>query len=666
MKANKKVTAFFLIFMTVLALIPTGKAKAAALKDINIISDTNVTVEQAEKWAKSKGASNEFIDLAELYWEYAKEHGKVNPAIAYVQSAKETAYGNFGGVLNAGYKNPCGMKTSTGGADSDPNAHEKFETWEDGVKAHLDHLALYAGAKGYPRSNTTDPRHFVTIKGKAVTVNSLGGNWAPSTTYGEEVNKLYRNLLDYSDVEIGEDEEVEGPAEENNSSSGSSNVETNASPDFPVTIPNAVPALDPAPKPENEGTNISSTIGWKKESGRWYYYKSNNSKATGWIKPDNNWYYLYSSGVMATGWVNLNNTWYYLKDDGAMVTGWLKLGTTWYYFDGNGAMVSGMYNINGKKYFMDVSGAMRTSWYKISGNWYYFSGNGDMCTGWVKPNGTWYYLNDNGTMATGWAKVKNEWYYLGEDGAMITGWIAYNSNYYYLQSSGALAVSTTIDGWEIGSDGKRGDKVSGGPSASGKVIVVDAGHNYGGDDGAYSTHNGITYSERDLNMQVASKVKAKLQAKGYTVIMTRNESDKETLAVTQSLTNRVNIANNFNADFFVSIHHNTAASASANGVEVYYSSTKQDASFGGAYNDSKVSASRTMANTIVNSISASTGAYNRGAKDSSFFVTRNTKMPSVLVEVGFLSNAAEAAKCASSSYQDKVAQAITDSITRYY
>lgn len=115
--------------------------------------------------------------------------------MAYVQAAKETGYGKFGGVINESYHNPCGLKISAGGLDNDPNAHQKFNTWDEGVQAHLDHLALYAGAEGYPRSDSYDPRDFITIKGTVVTVNALGGKWAPSLTYGEEVNKLYNDLL---------------------------------------------------------------------------------------------------------------------------------------------------------------------------------------------------------------------------------------------------------------------------------------------------------------------------------------------------------------------------------------------------------------------------------------------------------------------------------------
>ena len=83
----------------VLVLIPITNVQAA-ITDNKIISETKVTAKQAEEWAESKGATDTFIGLAQLYWKYAPEHGDVNPAIAYIQAAKETGYGNFGGVLD--------------------------------------------------------------------------------------------------------------------------------------------------------------------------------------------------------------------------------------------------------------------------------------------------------------------------------------------------------------------------------------------------------------------------------------------------------------------------------------------------------------------------------------------------------------------------------------
>ncbi|OOM16475.1 N-acetylmuramoyl-L-alanine amidase [Clostridium saccharobutylicum] len=664
MKTNKRLTVFLLTFAMFLLLIPVVKVQAAtgvekSISDVKIISETEVTAKQAGEWAKSRGATDTFVSIAELYWKYAKDCGDVNPGIAYVQAAKETGYGKFGGVLDETYKNPCGMKTSSGGGDYDVNAHQRFNSWDEGVQAHMDHLALYAGADGYPKDNTYDPRHFVTIKGKATTVNSLGGKWAPSLTYGEEVNKLYNDLLTYAQIvpktEIkpnGSVSEIYTTIQDVNSSYGAT---TNAG----VTTNSEVNTSQ-----TNNDVTISSSIGWRLEGGNWYYYKSDGTKATGWIKPDGNWYYLYSDGVMAKGWLNSGGTWFYLKSSGAMQTGWLKESGKWYYLQGDGGMVTGLKIINGKKYFLDSSGAMKISWSKIGGTWYYFDTDGSMVTGWIKPDGRWYYLYSDGIMATGWVKLNTEWYYLQENGSMATGWIVDGGKYYYLNLiSGVMAKGTVINGWEIGPDGTRAGKVNSGTgNGSKKLIVIDPGHNFGGDDGAYATHYGTTYSERDLNMQVAVKLKSKLEEKGYQVIMTRNEFDRETLGVSQSLANRVNIANNFGADLFISLHHNAADSSSANGVEVYYSSRSQDESFGGGFSDYKLSVSQTMAASISKAIANATGAVNRGSHDGNLYVCRNTKMPSVLVEFGFITNPSEAARCADFNNQQLSTTAIAETI----
>jgi carbon monoxide dehydrogenase subunit G len=114
--------------------------------------------------------------------------------VAYAQSAKETGYGHFKGVLDASFKNPCGMKTKSGGANNDPNAHQRFSTWEEGIQAQIDHLALYAGAPGYPKAETPDPRHFPYLKGTAPNVEDLGGKWAPSANYGKDIVAMMAKL----------------------------------------------------------------------------------------------------------------------------------------------------------------------------------------------------------------------------------------------------------------------------------------------------------------------------------------------------------------------------------------------------------------------------------------------------------------------------------------
>ena len=192
MQKNKNRIVLMLVITLMFNFLPTLSVKAS--DDMKIISSTSITVEQAKAWATEKGATSTFISLADLYWKYAPFNGGVNPGVAYVQAAKETGYGKFGGVIDESYHNPCGLKTKEGGSDTDPNAHKRFNNWDEGVQAHLDHLALYAGASGYPRTDTYDPRHFSFVLGKAPTVVALGGNWAPSSTYGSEVLSMYRQL----------------------------------------------------------------------------------------------------------------------------------------------------------------------------------------------------------------------------------------------------------------------------------------------------------------------------------------------------------------------------------------------------------------------------------------------------------------------------------------
>ncbi|MGN0144884.1 MAG: glucosaminidase domain-containing protein, partial [Clostridium sp.] len=525
MNIKRMLVMYIIVFTMILGFAPTLNAQATT-KDFNIISNTEVTAEQAKQWAKSKGATETFAELSKLYWKYADDSG-VNPGIAYVQAAKETGYGKFGGVLDESYKNPCGMKTASGGGDYDKNAHQKFNSWDEGVQAHLDHLALYAGADGYPKSNTYDPRHFVTIKGKATTTNSLGGRWAPSAVYGEEVGKLYMNLLDYSGVSYDKnDSEDDLWDDEDTSSNPNPGTVENKPKDLDIGTVIEFKNVETDSSEEKDSTpDITSTIGWKQDDGKWYYYKSDESKVFGWIKIDGKWYYLDDDdGSMATGWLHKNNIWHYLEESGAMVTGWksinnkwyffnkngemltgiqrdgnnmyylndsgeminqqgwqkvqdkwiyvensgkLKLGwfkddnESWYYLQGDGSMVTGIKNIDGKVYSFYDNGIMQTGWKQVHESWYYFLDSGEMATGWTYVGDDCYYLYDNGAMAKGWINIGDSWYLLNSSGAMQTGWVTSGDDMYYLdKSTGRMLTNTVVDGYKLGNDGKRRNKVN--------------------------------------------------------------------------------------------------------------------------------------------------------------------------------------------------------------
>ena len=191
------------------------------------------------------------------------------------------------------------------------------------------------------------------------------------------------------------------------------------------------------------------------------------------------------------------------------------------------------------------------------------------------------------------------------------------------------------------------------------LVVIDPGHNHGGDYGAVSTINGIKYEETELNMQVADLLKKELINRGYSVVMTREAGEKLYDELRPSLQKRVELANRINADLFVSIHHNSNPDSRANGVEVYYTDTKPEL---GTAKPNKVTTSKKLAEVMVNNLSKSVGQYNRGAKDDDFYVVKNTLMPSVLVETGFITNVEEIKKISKSETQKLIATQLANSI----
>lgn len=171
-------------------------------------------------------------------------------------------------------------------------------------------------------------------------------------------------------------------------------------------------------------------------------------------------------------------------------------------------------------------------------------------------------------------------------------------------------------------------------------VFIDAGHG-GSDPGAL----GFGYRESDLNLQIAKKVETKLKSKGIDVKMSRSSD------IYYSLSERAEMANDYAADAFVSIHQNSAESSSANGIETYYNSNKEEY--------------KPLSNYIQNELINQTGATNRGVKNAAFTVLVKSSMISSLVECGFISNELEVKNLSDSNYQDKLATGIADGIENY-
>lgn len=190
---------------------------------MKIINKPTTTYKQCEEWIKSKKTANKLaLENLPIMWDCAIKNG-IDPVVLIAQSMKETGWYNFGGVVPASFHNPCGLKITKGGGDYEVGAHMKFESWEDGIMAQSDHLALYAGGPTVPKyspecgthqnenckanGTTKDPRHFTYLFGKCPTVESLGCNWAPSASYGTDIVKMIKEVQAIKVVEPEQSEE---------------------------------------------------------------------------------------------------------------------------------------------------------------------------------------------------------------------------------------------------------------------------------------------------------------------------------------------------------------------------------------------------------------------------------------------------------------------------
>jgi len=218
------------------------------------------------------------------------------------------------------------------------------------------------------------------------------------------------------------------------------------------------------------------------------------------------------------------------------------------------------------------------------------------------------------------------------------------------------------------------------------VVVLDPGH--GGrwpHDGA---HGGRGLHEKVIALQVARKTKESLEAQGATVILTRDADEDIPLA------DRVRIANEAGADVFLSIHCNSMETVGdrkvTRGVETYFLSPDptdaeakmlaqlenggpeavplprstdavtgilNDLALGQARNDSAA-----LAQIVQQHMVRGTRATSRGVRQAPFLVLSGTRMPSVLVEIGFISHPREGRMLGRGSYQRRVAQALADGV----
>ena len=184
----------------------------------------------------------------------------------------------------------------------------------------------------------------------------------------------------------------------------------------------------------------------------------------------------------------------------------------------------------------------------------------------------------------------------------------------------------------------------------GYTVVIDPGH--GGEDPGKVGINGEL--EKDINLQIALKVRELLESAGIKVIMTRE--DDQMLAGNVSsgkkaadLKERIRIIDEAKADLAVSIHQNSYTSPDVHGAQVFYYSHSEKG--------------KQYAEIMQNALLSVDSMNKRAAKaNDSYYLLTRTKTPVIIVECGFLSNLDEAEKLIDEEYQTEISNAIVNGI----
>ncbi|WP_028129667.1 N-acetylmuramoyl-L-alanine amidase [Selenomonas sp. AE3005] len=188
----------------------------------------------------------------------------------------------------------------------------------------------------------------------------------------------------------------------------------------------------------------------------------------------------------------------------------------------------------------------------------------------------------------------------------------------------------------------------------GRVIVIDPGH--GGSDSGAIGPTGVM--EKSITLRVGNELRRLLTQEGATVYMTRS-TDKEVSPKRSKATDieelqaRCDVANQKNADIFVSIHMDSFTNDAAKGTTGYYYSLGNKRS-------------RILADKIRAGVIDQLGTQSRGTQSSNFYVVKHTDMPATLVELAFISNKNEEQLMNSEDGIKKAAQGIADGIADYF
>lgn len=215
-----------------------------------------------------------------------------------------------------------------------------------------------------------------------------------------------------------------------------------------------------------------------------------------------------------------------------------------------------------------------------------------------------------------------------------------------------IVTTTKLQGYKIDKkDGYFTVKVGSPNSIYKNIILLDAGHG-GKDSGA---RFGSLY-EKNLNLEILYTRARKYFESNTSNVKAYWTRHNDTFI---NLYTRPKLSKTYRADMFLSLHMNSASNRTANGTEVYYSSRNNKVTSTGLY-------SKKMASMMLNSVLNGINSKNRGVRQAGFVVNKYNTVPSVLVELGFITGNKDYPNLKKASYREKAAKALYDGVEKIF
>lgn len=183
------------------------------------------------------------------------------------------------------------------------------------------------------------------------------------------------------------------------------------------------------------------------------------------------------------------------------------------------------------------------------------------------------------------------------------------------------------------------------------IILIDAGH--GGVDGGAKSKSGIL--EKDINLSISKKLKAKLEENEYKVYMTREDDKQIEQRKVDDLKARCRMKEETKCDAFLSIHQNMFQQSNCFGAQVWYAS-----------NDNSKALADKVQDTLKEKINNGNKRVAKAAKNQYRILRDGYEGASILIECGFLSNETEAKNLNDDKYQDQLVEAIVAGVDKYF